>query len=75
MNSTNQVARIAPDDTVTVIAGTGTADPAAGVQTGAATSLDLTPAGIALTPNGSLLISSGHVVYRLIDPANAPAAP
>jgi serine/threonine-protein kinase len=66
-----KVERIDPDNTVTVIAGNGTADPGTSAQVGTGTSLSLSPAGIALTPNNGLLISSGHVVYRLQDPAHA----
>lgn len=70
--NTNRVERIPPDNTVAVIAGDGTADPGTGTQTGAGLSLHLTPTGLALTPNDGLLISSGHVIYRLQDPATAP---
>lgn len=62
------VQRIDPDNTVTLIAGSGLGDPATGVQRGIATGLALTPVGLALTPNNGLLISSGHVVYRLDQP-------
>ena len=66
-----RVERIDPDNTVTVIAGNGTPDPGTSAQVGPGTSLSLSPAGIALTPHHGLLISSGHVVYRLEDPAHA----
>jgi hypothetical protein len=70
---TNRVVRIAPDNTVTTIAGDGTADPGTGAQSGDALSLKLTPTGLALTPNNGLLLTSGHVVYRLQDPSRAGA--
>jgi serine/threonine-protein kinase len=69
--TSTRVERIDPDNTVTVIAGNGTPDPGTSAQVGPGTSLSLSPAGIALTPHHELLISSGHVVYRLEDPAHA----
>lgn len=71
MTYTNQVVRLDPDGTVTPIAGTGNPDPATGRQYGDGLDLDLSPAGLAVTPNNGLLISSGHVVYRLDKPAQA----
>lgn len=65
------IVRIAPDNIVTTIAGNGTADPGTSAQMGPGLSLQLTPSGLALTPNNGLLVSSGHVVYRLNDPADA----
>ncbi len=69
--TTNNVIRIDPDNTETTIAGTGTADPGTTAQTGNGLDLDVTPTGLALTPNNGLLISSGHVVYRLASPKTA----
>ncbi len=55
--------KITPDGTVTTLAGGGTANPAGG---GLATSVNLgTLYGIAVEANGSILISSSSVVYRL----------
>ena len=71
VNRSNQVVRINPDHTVTIIAGTGTPDDGSVVQSGLGTSLNLSPTGLELTPNGGLLIASGHVVYRLNDPEHA----
>lgn len=68
---TNQVVRLNPDGTVTPIAGTGTPDPGTTRQSGAGLELNLSPTGLAVTPNHGLLISSGHVVYRLDRPALA----
>jgi hypothetical protein len=67
----NTVVRVDPDDTVTTIAGTGTADPGTTAQSGVGTELDLSPVALATTPRNGLLIASGHVVYRLQDPAHA----
>ena len=72
LTSSNFIIRISPDDSPTVIAGTGSADPGTTAQSGDGQHLSLTPTGLALTPNDGLLISSGHVVYRLQDPANVP---
>jgi hypothetical protein len=72
LTSSNFIIRISPDDSPTVIAGTGSADPGTTAQSGDGQQLSLTPTGLALTPNDGLLISSGHVVYRLQDPANVP---
>jgi hypothetical protein len=60
-------------DSPTVIGGNGSPDPATSAQSGQATQLPLTPAGMALDANGDLLVSSGHVVYRLEQPEKAPA--
>jgi hypothetical protein len=69
--TSNVLLRIAPDNTSATIAGDGTADPGTTAQMGDGRTLALTPTGLALTPNDGLLISSGHVVYRLVDPAHA----
>lgn len=74
-NSANTITAIAPDNTTRVIGGDGTADPGTGTQSGASLTLHLTPTGLALTPNNGLLISSGHVVYRLADPAHTNPVP
>jgi hypothetical protein len=71
-SNTNLIDKIAPDNTAEWIAGDGTADPGTTSQVGDGRALHLTPTGLALTPNSGLLISSGHVVYRLQDPANVP---
>ncbi len=68
----NQVLRIDADNSVTPIAGTGIADPGNQRQTGLGATLNLSPMGLAATPNNGLLISSGHVVYRLAAPSTAP---
>jgi hypothetical protein len=65
------VLRIDPDGTVTTIAGNGTADPGTGAQYGNALDLALSPVGVAATENNGLLVSSGHVVYRLDHPSTA----
>jgi hypothetical protein len=57
--------------TETAIAGNGLPDPADSAQLGAALDLPLSPESLALTPLTGLLITSGHVVYRLQDPAHA----
>lgn len=75
VTSTNQVVRLRPDGTATPIAGTGEADPGTARQYGIGLSLALSPAGLAVTPHGGLLISSGHVVYRLDRPATVGATP
>lgn len=72
--STNNVVRIDPDNSMTTIAGTGTADSGTTPQSGNGLDIDLTPTGLALTPNDGLLISSGHVVYRLASPQTAGAS-
>lgn len=51
--------------TGTVIAGTGDTDPGT-LQGGDAAKLALSPGGIAATPSGNLIVSSGHAVYRLV---------
>lgn len=51
-----------------VIAGTGQPDPATGQQSGDARFLALSPRGLAATLHGGLLVSSGHVVYRIDQP-------
>jgi hypothetical protein len=57
--------------TETAIAGNGQPDPADSAQSGRALDLPLSPEGLALTPLKGLLVTSGHVVYRLEDPAHA----
>ena len=57
----------------TVIAGTGSPDPGTGAQSGYGRELNLDPYGITLASDGGLLISSGHVVYKLAEAANAKA--
>jgi serine/threonine-protein kinase len=71
VNMSRQIVRINPDHTFAVIAGTGNYDDGSVVQSGLGTSLNLSPTGLGITPNGGLLIASGHVVYRLNDPAHA----
>lgn len=66
-----QVVQVNADGSTSVIAGNGVADPGSGVQFGQGTDLALSPSGLAVTPNNGLLISSGHVVYRLNDPVHA----
>jgi hypothetical protein len=69
--SPNTVVRIAPDNTVTTVAGGGTADPLKG---GSATSVKLSPMGLALTADDGLLISGGvftPAVFRLQLPAHS----
>lgn len=51
-----------------VVAGNGDPDPATGQQLGVGRSLALSPRGLAVTPNRGLLVSSGHVVYRIDQP-------
>ena len=58
-------------DGVVLVAGNGMPDPSTGVLSGLGTAKPISPAGIAIAPNGSLLISSGHVVYGLNAPASA----
>ncbi len=67
--SEGNVLRIDSDGTVTTIAGNGMADPGTGKQMGYALELPLSPMGIAATKNNGLLVSSGHVVYRIDKPA------
>ena len=65
------IVRIAPDNTTTSIAGGGTGDPLKG---GSATSVNLSPVGLALTGDDGLLISTGYngaAVYRLQLPAHS----
>lgn len=70
----NRIDRIAPDNTTVQIGGltegSDRADPGTTAQMGIALTLRLTPTGLAVTPNHGLLISSGHVVYRLDRPAD-----
>lgn len=72
----NRIDRISPDNTTAQIGGllTGTdrADPGTTAQIGSGLDLRLTPTGLALTPNHGLLVSSGHVVYRLDNPDAVP---
>ena len=68
----NRVVRIAPDGSVAVIAGSGTADPGTSQQLGTAANLNLTATSVSVTQAGNLLISSGHVIYRMLDAAHAP---
>ena len=67
---TDRVYRLSEDGGVT-IAGNQHPDPGTGVLSGLGTAAPISPAGIAIAPNGSLLISSGHVVYSLNAPASA----
>lgn len=60
--------------TLDIIAGNGAPDPGTTAQSGQAIDLALVPRGLALTPNHGMVFSSGHVVYRLEGPADAPAA-
>ena len=66
-----RVYRIDPDGSTKVVAGDGTPDPGDTAQWGQATDLSLSPEAIAATPHNGLLVTSGHVVYRITDPANA----
>ncbi len=66
------IVRVDPDGTVTTIAGTGNPDPGTAGQSGHATTLDLSPFAIAVTPHRGLLVTSGHGVYRIDQPATAP---
>jgi uncharacterized protein YjbI with pentapeptide repeats len=52
----------------TPVAGNGTKDPMTGAQAGMGRNLSLSPLGIAGTVNDGLLVSSGHVVYRIDRP-------
>lgn len=70
----DHLVRIAADGTVVNVAGNGLPDPASGAQSGDARTLMLSPYGVALTSNNGLLLSSGHVVYRLNHPASAPTS-
>ena len=72
--TSNQIVQVKPDDSAYSLAGTVTADPGTTAQMGNGLELNFTPTGLALTPNNGLLISSGHVVYRLQDPAQAGLA-
>jgi hypothetical protein len=66
------VVRISSDGvTQTVIAGNGQPDPGTTAQSGLGTEIPLSAVSVALTPLNGLLLSSGHVVYRLEDPAHA----
>ncbi len=71
----NQVFRSSPNGSVAFIAGSGTPDPGTKRQSGSGADLDLSAKAVAFTRNGNLLIASGHVVYDLVDPADAPAIP
>ena len=70
-----RIVRIDPDGALTTIAGNGSADPGTGQQQGNALSLALSPMGVAVTKNNGLLVSSGHVVYRLDHPAQVVGTP
>ncbi len=70
----NHVFRLDPDNTLHVIAGTGSPDPGTGRQQGRALALNLSAQGVAVTHNGNLLVASAHAVYDLADPADVPAA-
>jgi hypothetical protein len=70
----NQIIRVGPDGSSTVIAGTGTSDLGLPPQYGLGTDLNITPLGLAITRNGNLVFSSGHTVYHLHDPAHAGAS-
>jgi streptogramin lyase len=66
----NQIIRVGPDGSSSVIAGSGAPDPGTTRQFGIGNDLNFTPLGLAITRNGNLLFSSGHTVYHLHDPAN-----
>ncbi len=69
-----RVQRIAPSNMRTTII-VGNLEPDPGVaHSGSARRLGASPAGLAVTPNRGLLVSSGHGVYRIADPRQAPAA-
>lgn len=72
-SNASNIVRIDPDGTATTIAGNGGSDPNTSQQIGDALGLNLTPYTMTLTPIGNLLFVSGHVVYDLLDPAQAPA--
>lgn len=55
----------------TWIAGTSVPDLGTGSQSGAGMQLALRPFGLAIDAGGRLLVSSGHVVYRIDEPDNA----
>ena len=57
--------------TVTTIAGDGQPDPADAAQTGHGYQLSISPTGITVDDGGDLLVTSGHVVYRISDAAHA----
>ncbi len=57
--------------TVTTIAGDGQPDPATAAQTGHGYQLSVSPTGITVDDWGDLLVTSGHVVYRIADAADA----
>lgn len=65
---TDQVVRLDPNGEVTAIAGTGNPDPSINRQVGYSFGVDLSPAGLVATRHNGLLVSSGHVVYRLDQP-------
>ena len=66
----NRIVRFGPG-TETWIAGAGAPDPGTAAQTGYGPERSITPEGLAVDANGSLLYSSGHVVYTLNDPSTA----
>ena len=66
----NRIVRFGPG-TETWLAGAGDPDPATGAQTGCGPDQSITPEGLAIDAIGSLLYSSGHVVYTLNDPSTA----
>ena len=57
--------------TVTTIAGDGQPDPATTAQTGHGYQLSVSPTGISVDDGGDLLVTSGHVVYRIADAKDA----
>lgn len=68
----NRIFRLGSDGIVEAIAGDGLADSGTRRQLGQGGDLHLSAVGMVTTLNGNLLIASGHVVYRMIDPAEAP---
>ncbi len=66
--------RIESDGRWSNVAGNGRYDLDGGVQMGDARELRLSPLGVAVTENNGILLSSGHVVYRLDRPAEAAAS-
>ena len=67
-SGSNLIARYGPG-TETVIVGTGEPDPGTGAQTDYGPNLEVTPEGLTIAADGSLLFSSGHVVYKVNDPS------
>ncbi len=65
--------------TETILAGSGSDDPGLTTYYGDGHGADLSPLGVYATPHNGLLISSGHVLYRLVNPgatvARLPGAP